>query len=169
VAYRNPEREKAKKREWYLKNRERVLAEDRKRHADNRTREVEHSRAYYAKNRITLLEERRKKYATDPTYRTKVRDREIKSRYGMTADDFTAMLDEQGGRCAICGTPSAGPRAKGRRLHIDHDHGSGEVRGLLCTSCNTAIGMMDDSEDMLRAAILYLALWRGRNAESKVV
>lgn len=165
MAYRDSERAKIKKHEWYLKNRERTLAADRERYAANRQQEIENSRAYYAKNRVKLLTDRRIKYATDPSYRAKLRSREMRNRYGVTASEFSAMFDRQDGRCAICEELSGGQRAKGRRLHIDHDHKSGEVRGLLCTSCNTAIGMMEDSEEMLRASISYLAAWRKQKRE----
>ena len=73
------------------------------------------------------------------------------SRYGITVDDFKAMLTAQGGTCAICGD------APERRLHVDHDHRTGQVRGLLCTGCNKGIGCFRDDPDRLRGAIRYLA------------
>ena len=67
----------------------------------------------------------------------------------MTQDDYERMLAAQGGCCAICGRR---PRA-GKHLHVDHDHDTGRVRGLLCFSCNVAIGNLHhDVDRVLRAA-----------------
>lgn len=66
------------------------------------------------------------------------------------------MLEEQGGNCAICHEPP--PEDKHYDLFIDHDHGTGKVRGLLCLHCNTVLGMAGDDPDRLRAAIAYLAV-----------
>lgn len=52
---------------------------------------------------------------------------------GVTDEMYAALLDRQGGVCAICGKP---PKEGGRRLDVDHDHRTGEVRGLLCWTCN---------------------------------
>ena len=68
--------------------------------------------------------------------------------YGLTEEDFRGMWDAQGGRCAICG--SSDPQ------NIDHDHSTGEVRGLLCHKCNFGIGQFNDNIDLLNAAIDYL-------------
>ena len=65
-----------------------------------------------------------------------------------------AMLKKQDGKCAICGARTPG---SGKKMwSIDHDHATGEVRGLLCGTCNTGLGMFKDSADNLRAAANYL-------------
>jgi hypothetical protein len=84
-----------------------------------------------------------------------VREANLKSTYGITLSDFDSMLDAQKGRCAICLTDT--PGGKGR-FHIDHDHDSGKVRGLLCTNCNLGIGNMKDSPAILLAAMKYLEI-----------
>lgn len=59
-------------------------------------------------------------------------------RYGITRKQYDKMLKKQKGRCKICGNkPSRGP------LHVDHNHESGRVRGLLCTSCNRILGWFE--------------------------
>lgn len=73
--------------------------------------------------------------------------------YGMTLGDYKALLEAQGGKCAICGTTNPG---KGTRLHVDHDHTSGRVRGLLCNNCNRGIGLLQDSAEVLEHALEYL-------------
>lgn len=72
-------------------------------------------------------------------------------RYGMSQEQYQSMHDAQGGLCAICGGPDT------RRLSIDHDHESGDLRGLLCRKCNLGIGCFEDNPEKLQRAIGYLA------------
>ena len=66
---------------------------------------------------------------------------------GVTDDDYARLLEAQGGGCAICGaTP------KTRRLHVDHDHATGRVRGLLCHRCNRALPTWVNEGWLTRAA-----------------
>lgn len=95
------------------------------------------------------LERSRKKYATDPLYARKM---SLKSQYGITLEDYDAKLAEQGGVCAVCGKA---PSAR-RRLAVDHDHKTGEVRGLLCTQCNQALGLLKDSHRVVKSLLKYI-------------
>jgi len=76
----------------------------------------------------------------------------IEKTYGLSAADYDALLAGQGGRCAICrGAP------KSKRLAVDHDHGSGAVRGLLCSRCNhDLLGSAWDSLALAHALVTYL-------------
>lgn len=78
----------------------------------------------------------------------------LKRKYGITPEDYDRILAAQGGVCAICRTPPPDPR--GFRMHVDHDHESGRVRGILCGPCNQGIGNLGDDVERLRAAIKYL-------------
>ena len=69
-------------------------------------------------------------------------------RYGIGAAEVDAMIAEQGGCCAICGTPDP--------QHVDHDHVTGVIRGVLCFNCNGGLGQFQDDVARLRAAIEYL-------------
>jgi recombination endonuclease VII len=69
-------------------------------------------------------------------------------RYGVTAAQVDRLIDAQGGVCAICRRP--------RPEHVDHDHVSGKVRGVLCFNCNGGLGQFGDDEEWLAAAIEYL-------------
>lgn len=87
----------------------------------------------------------------------KVKDPEFYRRgnlrkYGITIEQFDAMLESQGGVCAVCKGPALG---KGR-YHVDHDHDTGKIRGLLCHKCNVALGMVQDSREHLTRLIQYL-------------
>jgi hypothetical protein len=72
----------------------------------------------------------------------------LKRRYGIGADDFDRLVEEQGGVCAICGRPDP--------EHVDHSHVTGAVRGILCFNCNGGLGQFRDSVDALRNAVAYL-------------
>ena len=71
--------------------------------------------------------------------------------YGVTHDEYLALLEAQGGTCAICHDS-----AQQRALAVDHDHVTGAIRGLLCDRCNPMLGYARDSIAILEAAIEYL-------------
>lgn len=73
----------------------------------------------------------------------------------MTITDFESKVAEQRGVCAICKQTNIVNGVE-RRLCVDHDHKTGQVRGLLCRWCNAAIGLLDDDCDKLAAAVSYL-------------
>jgi len=82
--------------------------------------------------------------------------------YGITPEEYAALLKSQGGRCAICRIDT--PRGKGG-WHLDHDHATGRMRGLLCHGCNIALGYFADDLDRLRGAIAYLEAHRGTTSD----
>jgi hypothetical protein len=82
------------------------------------------------------------------------RKAKLKSRWNLSLEEFQALLDAQDGVCAICKQPE-NPAYK-RRLAIDHDHITGNIRGLLCHMCNTGLGKFGDNPELLIAASNYL-------------
>jgi hypothetical protein len=82
----------------------------------------------------------------------------LRKKYGISISEYEALLAGQGGRCAICGSdhPKATLRGKPASWHVDHDHVTGNVRGLLCAKCNLGLGSFEDSPESLRAAALYI-------------
>ena len=111
----------------------------------------------YCKACSMAYEKNRYPGAVKPGYRA----RHLRKSYGITPGDYDAMLVEQGCVCAICGGhPGSQPRTDTRRsagvLRVDHDHDSGAVRGLLCDTCNRAIGFFRDDPNLLIAAAAYL-------------
>lgn len=78
----------------------------------------------------------------------------LKKLYGISVEQFTEMLTRQNGVCKICHKPES---KKKNRLHVDHCHTTGRVRGLLCSKCNAMLGMCGDSAEVLRNAIGYLS------------
>lgn len=84
---------------------------------------------------------------------------QLKSRYGLTPEQYRAILDSQDGLCCICRCPETliDHRTKRpRRLAVDHRHDTGAVRGLLCAKCNKAIGLLKENPRTLLAACDYL-------------
>lgn len=78
----------------------------------------------------------------------------VKKRYGLMPTDIAALGDAQRGVCAICKKLPLPIKRGG--LHVDHDHATGIVRGLLCDSCNRGLGAFMDNSDFLLAAVAYL-------------
>lgn len=86
------------------------------------------------------------------------RERKLKQKYGMTIEQFDALLRKQNGRCAICGVV-LGPLVHHGSVHGNTpviDHKGHIVRGILCSHCNVGIGMLKDDITILIEAILYL-------------
>ena len=86
--------------------------------------------------------------------KTATRERHLVRKYGVTLADYQVMLEAQGGNCAICRKPEA-HQFKGV-FHVDHDHATGAVRGLLCRGCNHMLGVVGDDPAILARAIRYL-------------
>jgi hypothetical protein len=123
--------------------------------AANRGKRSAYSRAWNAKNKD-------KKDALGRAWREanrdRIRDRVLRKRYNMTLGQHDALLASQGGRCAVCSADEPGGAGA---WHVDHDHSTGEVRGLLCALCNVGLGMFKDNVDIMQRAVAYLAASRG--------
>ncbi len=86
----------------------------------------------------------------------------LKYHYGSTLETWDALMAAQEGRCAICGRIPDGSRgSKDTRLHVDHCHETGRIRGLLCVSCNVLIGYCKENKETLRSAVVYLEKHKG--------
>jgi hypothetical protein len=130
----------------------------------SREQEIERVRQWALANpakvqkRIALMRGSDKKRLAD-------RKSYLKRKYALTIQEYDAMLAAQNGVCAICNRP----RPENRTLHVDHDHGSGEIRGLLCFRCNNALGDFEEQYELFQRAANYLdrddelaAIARGR-------
>jgi Recombination endonuclease VII len=140
-----------------------------------------YNKEYHEKHKVSANAARREKYAADLTYRAAQRasvkqysaahpekartlqqrkalknpqgqrNRGLRYRYGAEADKtYERLYDEQGGRCAIC------RRTPNGAMHVDHDHTTGQIRQLLCRSCNIGLGHFRDNPVLLRAAADYI-------------
>lgn len=100
-------------------------------------------------------EVRRWSVANPDRVRVTSRRRHLLRKYGLTLADYDQMLAAQGGLCDICQSP---PESESNHykpnLAVDHDHGTGQVRGLLCLTCNRTLGLIGDHN--LAAAAAYI-------------
>ena len=126
--------EKAYRRAYYKKNKKRLLARYRKNYLAKREYYLANSRKWYRKNRA-------RRYAIARKWDLK--------QYGLTPEQYAALVAKQRGRCRIC-------RDNPKTLCVDHDHVTNEVRGLLCGSCNRALGLFKDKTSLMRKAVAYL-------------
>lgn len=82
--------------------------------------------------------------------------------FGLTPEEYDEKLANQGGKCAICGREEfgvSGIHRTPRRMAVDHNHSTGQVRGLLCHQCNSALGLFQEDPVLLDKAKEYLATW----------
>lgn len=94
-------------------------------------------------------------------YRDRQLDRNyvLQKVYGISEEDYKYLFKKQNGVCAICKEPETHVHKKTNlvcNLSVDHDHNTDKVRGLLCTKCNKALGLLKDNIDYLNSAIKYL-------------
>ncbi len=81
-------------------------------------------------------------------------DRDRLKKYGVTPEQYRAMMNAQDAKCAICGN-----EGQGRKLGVDHNHETGSTRSLLCNRCNAGLGLFVENPDIMRKAIQYLENW----------
>lgn len=130
--------EKERSRRYYIKNKAAVTARNLAWRTKNSKRELAAARILRQKNPARYAAYQRKNH--------------LKMKYGLTLAAYEAMLARQAGACAICrdSVPA------GVKLHVDHDHATGAVRGLLCASCNLGLGKFKDSRRVIAMAFTYL-------------
>ncbi len=128
----------ARNQAWYRKNQKRAVASTKRWQQANAERVREYQRRYRA------------------DHAQQFREGHLRRVFDLTGAQYQALLDAQRGGCALCGRA---PR-NGRSLHVDHNHQTGVVRGLLCFRCNAGIGQFREDKLRLADAIVYLACGR---------
>lgn len=152
------EEKAAKMRAYYTANSERIKARNAAWYAANSERHKNLCSAYYAANSEKIRAVSKAYYDANPE---KLKARRVAHRvaspvynrrhkYGVSPDCFQLMLAVQKNACGIC------KEIFSKQPHVDHCHKTGEVRGLLCGSCNRALGLLKDSQDLLENAKEYL-------------
>lgn len=114
------------------------------------------TKRYRARHGAKLFPRRRElqklAYIADPE---KFKCKKLKKNFGITCEEYHAVLEKQNGCCAICFGID-----EDVKLAVDHDHETGKIRGLLCRSCNVGIGHLKDSKTVLASALAYLEKWK---------
>jgi len=120
-------------------------------YAANREREIARVKEWQQANPERVNENQRRNRAR-PERKRALRDQYYRRTFGVSADEFDALLEAQGGGCAICGTRPE----RAASLHLDHCHETGAIRGILCLSCNQALGKFREDPALLEKAARYL-------------
>ena len=113
-------------------------------------RQRANARAWHSANpeRIAALRQKRAAFNRTPAGKLRRRELYLRREYGITLEDYNGLLSRQGGRCRIC--------LKKYKLHVDHNHKTGRVRGLLCFRCNFGLGWWSEQPARLQRALDYL-------------
>ncbi len=130
MSRKNKEDDAKYAKEYYKKHRDEILSRCKKYQYVHREERREYTKKWYQKNK------------DNPGRKDRMRDYWLKRQFGISLEEYNSMLCEQKGRCAICKTtdPNCSGNAKLKNFHIDHDHITGKVRGLLCNKCNLNLG-----------------------------
>jgi hypothetical protein len=117
--------------------------------------DIEKKRAFERKDYWQHAEERReakRRWRRTAVGQAKYRDWSYRKKYGISLEDYNELYKYQNGLCAVCQQPPEPDKP----LHVDHDHTTGVVRGLLCSNCNKALGLLKDDSTTVRNALDYL-------------
>jgi hypothetical protein len=128
------------RRAWRKANPEKVRAQQKRQRRKNPARIKAKNAASYLRNRDKRLK-KVKSYAD--AHRERYRDQRLQRQYGISLAEYLAMYANQNGRCSCCNAPR--PSSGKTGMVVDHNHTTGEVRGLLCLQCNIAIGHLGES------------------------
>lgn len=143
-------------RKYKKKNKATLKEKQQGYYAKNRQQRCDYSREYRSKNLDVCRKRERETYALakekNPTL---LREKRLR-RYGISLQEYQEILKKQGGACAACGAKPRSKRAARKNLCVDHDHISSKVRGLLCSMCNQALGILNDDPVLLRKLADYL-------------
>ena len=129
---------------WRAANREKVRESFQKWKEANKEARAAYQKQYHG--------EYRKREGVQKT----LWERNLRNNYQLAPEAFNALWEQQGGKCGVCSTPMAPRGRTSDSVCVDHNHLTGEVRGLLCRGCNHGIGQLKDCPDVLEAAAKYL-------------
>jgi recombination endonuclease VII len=141
------EKNRAASRKWREANREKSRASSQAWRIANPERAKANNNAWRALHTPEELSERDKE-----AYRRYRRAHHINKKFGLSTEQYDAMLVAQEHHCALCPRPDLPEK----RLAVDHDHKTGKVRALLCDKCNRGIGYFDDDSQLLRTAADFI-------------
>jgi hypothetical protein len=133
------------------------LLKSKQYYEDNRERKKAYQAEYALTHKEAYRANARKWY--EKNREGKYRDTRLRRTYGISLEEYNKMLKEQKGVCDICGREERAIHNKSKKvkhLTVDHCHNTGKVRGLLCSTCNTGIGNLQDNIETVEAALGYL-------------
>jgi hypothetical protein len=133
---KNKSRETERKRKKYLINKEKILTTNKIWRKLNKTKVTAYQKSWVKKNK------------------DKVKNSRLKYNFGITLEEYQKLLEKQNNKCKICNNVE--------KLVVDHNHLTGKIRGLLCSTCNSGIGMLKENVSILKNAIIYLEEINGK-------
>lgn len=98
-----------------------------------------------------MMEYERERRMRNPEKQSERNRKTALKRYNLDIDGYNAILNKQHGACAICGNKN-----NGKSFHVDHNHQSNLIRGLLCSNCNMALGLLKDNSNIVLRMFDYL-------------
>jgi len=119
----------------------------------NNKADIKEKASLWVKNNPEKREVIKKRYTSKPSSKENYWKNSIWYKFKLTPEDYTSILNSQCGVCYLCDKT---PEENGKRLGVDHCHTTGDIRGILCDSCNTGLGMFFDNTEVLQKAIGYL-------------
>ena len=122
-----------------------------RRYVENPAPAIARAKRWQQENSERVNAKQRARRAT-PEAKLRARAEHLMRKFDMTIEQYDARLEAQGGGCCICSRP---PR-EDISLHVDHDHSTGKVRGILCFRCNNALADFGEDPAILRKAMAYL-------------
>jgi hypothetical protein len=147
----------ARKRTWVYNWSHKPKQRIRNLTPEQKAQKQAYDREYAKRPEVTFKQKvRSAAYRKRPDVKAKYLPQHLHYRYGLTLEQYDNLLCEQGGCCAICKLDPETATPGLPVLHVDHNHKTGEVRGLLCGKCNMAIGLLMEDQDNLANASRYL-------------
>jgi hypothetical protein len=147
---KNKEKNKANFKNYYQKNKEKISVKAKERYDNNKELHNERSKTYRENNLESVKRQQKIWYNNNPD---KVRENKLKKSYKISLIKYNEIFEKQMGCCAICGIHQNDLK---HNLSVDHNHLTGNVRGLLCNKCNRGIGYLNDDIEILKKAVEYL-------------
>jgi len=140
---------------WRSRNKDHLYNYAKSRGWDNKPNA---ERLWVQNNKHKISEYNKKQYQKR---KGKQRDRRLQLEFGISTEIYNSMLFEQNGKCALCKQSETRLlNGQVKNLAVDHDHGTGKVRRLLCSNCNVGLGNFQEKIELLKAAIVYLKTHR---------
>lgn len=157
MPYKDSKKQSYSQKRYYERNKEKRIAYGRKYAKEHPEKIRKWANDWFKKNYRENEEFRKRRLAYHKNYyknNPRLSDGyNLRTRYGITVNDYDILLEKQNNSCAICGKHVS---KLSRRLSVDHCHESNKIRGLLCSNCNFGIGYMQESTEIMERAINYL-------------
>jgi hypothetical protein len=141
------------KRAYYLTHKDKISIQSKANYIAHRQERLAHVKTYRDAHREETLARHKAYYHA---HREERSSSELILNYGISKADRDMLLFAQNGTCAICGKDNWGKNSP----HVDHDHVTGKIRGILCARCNVALGMIGDDPKVAQSIITYLENYR---------